>query len=65
MPKKWKRNRIELNDLECSDGKYNVGKYATLDWPWVSKVQAEELLEIVNAEYDAFMDMALEKNIGG
>lgn len=64
MPKKWKRNRIELNDLECLDGKYNVSKYAVLDWPWVDKGKAEEILQIANAEYDACMDMVLERNIG-
>lgn len=58
--KKYRTNRLELSHLECIDGKYNVGKIVVLDWPWVDKGMAEEILEIANAEYDAVCDMALE-----
>jgi hypothetical protein len=58
--KKYRNNRLELSHLEHSDGKYNVGNLAVLDWPWVDKAAAEEILDIINAEYDAFCDVALE-----
>jgi hypothetical protein len=58
--KKYRKNRLELSHLEHSDGKYNVGNLVVLDWSWVDKSAAEEILDIINAEYDAFCDMALE-----
>jgi hypothetical protein len=52
--------RKTLADLECLDGKYNVGSLVTLDWPWVSREEAEEILDISNAEIDAILEYVLE-----
>jgi hypothetical protein len=49
-------NRLTLSDLECSDGAYNVGHLVTLAHPWVSKGEAEEILEIKNALIDALLE---------
>jgi len=60
MPKKYKRNRVQLSDLECIDGKYNVSKLTVIDWPWVDKAAALEIIDIANAEYDAFLEVVYE-----
>ena len=48
--------RLTLEDLDKSDGKYNVGHLVTLDWPWVSRGEAQEVLDISNALVDALLE---------
>ena len=49
--------RLTLADLDCYDGVYNVSKLVDIDGsPWVVKEAAEEILDIANAELDAFLE---------
>lgn len=51
--------KVKLQDLECIDGMYHVGHLIDIDGsPWVTKGEAEEILEIVNALADAVIDSA-------
>lgn len=47
---------MTLSDLECVDNKYNVSRFVTLDWPWVSKGEAQEILDIENSLAEAVME---------
>lgn len=49
--------KIKLKDLECVDGRYFVGNLIDIDGsPWVTKGEAEEILEILNSHVDAFVE---------
>lgn len=49
--------KIRLEDLECVDGRYHVGHLVDIDGnPWVTKGEAEEILEILNSHVDAFVE---------
>lgn len=49
--------KIKLEDLECVDGRYHVGHLIDIDGnPWVTKGEAEEILEILNSHVDAFVE---------
>lgn len=61
MRKRFRHFRLELRDLERVDGKYNVGALVELAHPWVSAEEAEEILAIHNAEYDAVMELVEER----
>lgn len=51
--------KVKLQDLECIDDMYHVGHLIDIDGsPWVTKGEAEEILEIVNALADAVIDSA-------
>lgn len=52
--------RITLSDLETCDGAYNVGHLVTLEHPWVSKREAEEILDIANSHLDWMMQEITE-----
>jgi len=47
---------VTLSDLECVDNKYNVSRFVTLDWPWVSKGEAQEILDIENSLAEAVLE---------
>ena len=52
--------RITLADLETYDGVYNVGHLVTLDHPWVSREEAEEILEMSNSHVDWAIEEVME-----
>jgi hypothetical protein len=50
--------KILLCHLEKLDGKYNVGHLVTeIKNPWVSKGEAEEIIDIYNSHIDAIIEM--------
>ena len=51
---------LALSDLECLDNRYNVGHLVTLDFPWVSRGEAQEILDIKNALIDAILEYVNE-----
>jgi hypothetical protein len=50
--------KIYLHQLEKLDGKYNVGHLVTeIKNPWVTKGEAEEIIDICNSHIDAITEM--------
>lgn len=52
---------LTLGDLETLDGKYNVGKLVDLEWPWVGRGEAQEVLDIANSHSDWLRDEIYER----
>ena len=55
-----KLGRLTLESLDCQDGKYNVGHLVKMDWPWVSKGEAQEILDIENSLLDTILEYVNE-----
>lgn len=54
--------KVRIENLEQIDGVFYVGHLVDIDGnPWVSKVMAEEILEVVNSHQDAIDEYIFNK----